>query len=131
MRYRGLLLAAAAALAVLPAITPAASEPASAGFALKGNAPAAAKVAYYGYPGYYGYGYYGYGPYYGGPLDVPGDVLAGTAGVAGDILGAPYAGPYPRAGIVACARHFRSFNPATGTYTTYSGEQVLCPYLGG
>jgi BA14K-like protein len=110
MRYKGLLFAAAAAaFAAFPAMTPASAQ-------------------YYDYPGYYAY--YGYGPYYygPGPLGIAGDL---AAGVVGDVLAAPYAGPYPGTGILACERHFRSFDPATGTYTTYSGEQVLCPYLGG
>lgn len=29
----------------------------------------------------------------------------------------------------ACARQFRSFDWNTGTYTLYSGEKKLCPYL--
>lgn len=28
-----------------------------------------------------------------------------------------------------CAAQFRSFDPETGTYTSYSGETVVCPYL--
>lgn len=28
-----------------------------------------------------------------------------------------------------CARDFRSFDPATGTYITRSGHERLCPYL--
>lgn len=28
-----------------------------------------------------------------------------------------------------CRDEFRSFNPRTGTYTTYSGDTVVCPYL--
>ena len=113
MRYKGLLFAAAATFAALPALTPASAQ-------------------YYGYPGYYGY--YGYGPYYygPGPLGIAGDIAAGTAAVTGDILAVPaYPAPYPATGVLACERHFRSFDPATGTYLTYSGERVLCPYLGG
>ncbi len=127
MRYKGLMFAAAAAFAALPAMTAATAEPASPGLASQGITAAVTKVQYYGYPGDWGYG-----PYYGGgQLALPGDVIAGTAGVVGDILGGPYPGPYPRAGILACERNFRSFDPATGTYTTYSGEKVLCPYPGG
>ena len=82
---------------------------------------------------YYAYREYGYGPHYGGGLlDIPGEVIAGTADVVGDVLEGPaYVAPYPSDGIAACEARFRSFDPATGTYTTYSGEQVLCPYLGG
>lgn len=32
-------------------------------------------------------------------------------------------------GLSRCAAQFRSFEPETGYYTTYSGERVLCPYL--
>jgi hypothetical protein len=32
-------------------------------------------------------------------------------------------------GASRCAAQFRSFEPETGYYTTYSGERVLCPYL--
>jgi hypothetical protein len=28
-----------------------------------------------------------------------------------------------------CAEKFRSFEPSTGLYTTYSGEKKPCPYL--
>jgi hypothetical protein len=51
---------------------------------------------------------------------------------------APYYVPYyaapPPAGyyggaVARCAAQFRSFNPRTGTYTTYGGEVRLCPYL--
>ncbi|MGO8952542.1 MAG: BA14K family protein [Rhodomicrobium sp.] len=127
MRYKALLLAAAAALAAIPALTPAASEPASAGLALQGNPAGVTNVQYYVYPG--GGYYYGYRPYYRdyGLLDIPGDVILGTTGLVGT---AP-AGPWTPGAVAACARAFRSFNPATGTYTTYSGEQVLCPYLRG
>ena len=42
--------------------------------------------------------------------------------------------PYPYYGgwderIAACAANFVSFDPTTGTYTTYEGFQVLCPFL--
>jgi hypothetical protein len=32
-------------------------------------------------------------------------------------------------GYERCARTFRSFDPDTGTYTTYDGDVVPCPYL--
>jgi hypothetical protein len=28
-----------------------------------------------------------------------------------------------------CAARFRSFEPQSGTYVTYGGDRVLCPYL--
>lgn len=34
-----------------------------------------------------------------------------------------------RDGMQRCAATFRSFDPRTGTYTTYQGETLLCPYL--
>jgi hypothetical protein len=83
------------------------------------------------------YGYYGYGPYYRdhGLLDIPGDVVAGVVGgVPGDGYAYGYRPGYAYgygSGAAACARNFRSFDPETGTYTTYAGEQVLCPYLRG
>ncbi len=140
MSYKGLLFAAAASLAVLPAMNPAFAEVASG--AAAAQAPAkVTQVQYYGWgPGYGGwdrdYHGYGYGPYdRGGLLDIPGDIIAGTAGVVGGALGGgpDYYGPYAGGGggVAACERHFRSFNPSTGTYTTYSGEQVVCPYLRG
>jgi hypothetical protein len=132
MRRKALLFAAAAALAATPALAPANAVPAAtSGLALQGPAaPHALNVQYYAYQGYREYGY---GPRYGvGLLDIPGEVIAGTVGVVGDVLEGPaYVAPYPSDGIAACEARFRSFDPATGTYTTYSGEQVLCPYLGG
>jgi hypothetical protein len=124
MRHKALLFAAAAALATLPALTPAAAEPASSGLALQSHAaPNVLNVQYYADPGYREYGY---GPYYGGGLlDIPGEIV-------GDVLASPvYEGAHPSDAIAACEARFRSFDPASGTYTTYSGEQVLCPYLGG
>jgi len=129
MRHKALLFAAAAALAATPALAPANAVPAAtSGPALQGPAaPHALNVQYYAYREY------GYGPRYGGGLlDIPGEVIAGTADVVGDVLEGPaYVAPAPSDGIAACEARFRSFDPATGTYTTYSGEQVLCPYLGG
>ena len=129
MRHKALLFAAAAALA---ALAPANAVPAaSSGLALQGPAaPHALNVQYYAYRDDRGFGY---GPRYGGGLlDIPGEVIAGTVGIVGDVLEGPdYVAPYPSDGIAACEARFRSFDPATGTYTTYSGEQVLCPYLGG
>ena len=34
-----------------------------------------------------------------------------------------------RDGMDRCAETFRSFDPDTGTYVTYGGETVRCPYL--
>jgi BA14K-like protein len=38
-------------------------------------------------------------------------------------------GAYDASGLALCQDRFRSFDPATGTYTTYEGETVPCPYL--
>ena len=116
MRHKGLLFAAAAMLA-LPALTPAAAQTVS----------RITEVQYVEYPGYY---------VYDGPrlLDIPGAVIGDTAVTIGGVLGAPYGyygAPYAGTGVAACASRFRSFDPATGTYTAYTGEQVVCPYLGG
>ncbi len=43
---------------------------------------------------------------------------SGTAGVVGGD------DAYAR-----CSAQFRSFDPSTGTYTTYGGETRVCPYL--
>jgi hypothetical protein len=86
-------------------------------------------VQYVEYPGYY---VYDTPPL----LDIPGAIIGDTAVVVGGVAAPPYgpsgyySAPYAEAGVAACARRFRSFNPATGTYTTYAGEQVVCPYLG-
>jgi hypothetical protein len=101
----------------LPALTPAVAQTIT-------------RVQYVEYPGYYAYD----GDYYGPRVfDLPGAVLGDTAVAVGGFLAAPdgFYGPYSGTGVAACARRFRSFNPATGTYTAYTGEQVVCPYLGG
>jgi hypothetical protein len=90
MPHKALLLAAAAALAAIPALTPAAAEPASAGLALQGNPAGVTKVQYYADPGYVYY--YGYRPYYRsyGLLDLPGDVILGTTGLVGAAPASPW-----------------------------------------
>jgi hypothetical protein len=124
MRHKGLLCAAAAMLA-LPALTSASAQ----------TVYETTGVQYVEYPGYYTYDRYYRGP---GVLDIPGRVVADTVATVDGVLGGPYRyyGPYAGTGVVyaesgvaACARRFRSFDPVTGTYTTYEGEQVVCPYL--
>jgi hypothetical protein len=34
-----------------------------------------------------------------------------------------------RDGMQRCAETFRSFDPTTGTYTSFQGETLVCPYL--
>lgn len=95
--------------------------------AVAGVRAANAQVYYYDYPA--------------GPLALPADALAaglevGTLGLFGPGPAYPvrYAYPggyygYGNAAVAACASRFVSFDPATGTYMTYSGVRVLCPYL--
>jgi hypothetical protein len=66
------------------------------------------------------------------PLPPVGCSPCGGGGVVAPY--APYAGGYgydSGGAIAACAARFRSFDPATGTYLSYSGLRMLCPYLGG
>jgi hypothetical protein len=76
---------------------------------------------YYNYaPGYYRYGYYGYG-YDPGPAIVGGLI----GGVFGTIAGAAIA--HGGSGHVArCERAYRSYVPATNTYTGYDGLKHVC-----
>jgi BA14K-like protein len=86
--------------------------------------PIGPSYLYYDYPYYYSRGYYPthIGPhyiYYGYPYSYdygrgyphPGDA------------GAPYSAKE------RCARRFKSFEWDTGRYTTYGGDERLCPYL--
>ena len=71
--------------------------------------------------GYYGHdnGYYGYDN--GG-----GAFVAGIIGLmAGTVLGNAISHPYR--GGSSCEERFRSYKPATGTYTGYDGLQHRCP----
>jgi hypothetical protein len=61
-----------------------------------------------------------YAPWIG--LGIIGGLAAGAASQGA------YAAPAGDA-YALCAQQFRSFNPSTGTYTTYGGETRLCPYL--
>lgn len=56
-------------------------------------------------------------------LGIIGGLAAGAAARDG-AYAAPADGAY-----ALCAERFRSFNSATGTYTTYGGETRVCPYL--
>ncbi len=135
MSYKRLMIGAAAVLSACAAMPSAFAETTAAATTPQAPATEITKVQFY--PSYgYGYGYgpyygYGYGPYYGGGvIGIPGDIIAGTAAAVDGFLEGPVAGPvYAGGGIAACEQRFRSFDPATGTYTTYSGEQVVCPYL--
>ena len=65
----------------------------------------------------------------GSVLDIPGDVVEGATDTAGAVVNDALGDG--DSGEAACARRFRSFDPETGTYTAYSGQQVMCPYLRG
>jgi hypothetical protein len=92
-----------------------------------------------GYGGGYGRGYYrGGGGWRNGRWIAP---LVGAAIIGGAIASSDryYDGGYRRsyyysggggdAGYERCAQQFRSFDPGSGTYTTYGGQTVRCPYL--
>ena len=83
------------------------------------------------YPYHRPYGYYGpyYRPYYYEPPPPPPVTYHQTQ----PYVVRPAPGPSAYGGdpdaLAKCASRFRSFNAHTGTYTTYEGEQRLCPYL--
>ncbi len=123
---RGLFFAAAATLTVLSSLTAASATPASIGASLQPGDAAITKVQYYS------------GDDYGSPLDLPAAVIGGTLGL---VTGAFSDSTYGYCGggsscfpsyadrVAACAANYLSFDPFTGTYTTYEGFQVLCPFL--
>ena len=85
----------------------------------------------YGYPYRNGYGYRGGYGYYGND---GGDVAAGVAGLAaGAIIGGAlasqngYYAEYQGGGRGYCARRYRSYDPASGTYMGYDGLRHPCP----
>ncbi len=115
---------AAAALTVLSSITAVGAMPASIGASLQPDTSSITKVQYV-YPGFET-----------SPLDLPAAVIGGTIGLVTGALSATTFGPYdPNFGpswnerMAACAANYYSFDPVTGTYTTYEGFQVLCPFL--
>ena len=88
---------------------------------------------YFGYGrSYGGGGYYGpgYRPYYGGYArpyyDAPPPV---TYYETRPYVARPAGPSYDDDAVARCASRFRSFNPRSGTYVTYEGEERLCPYL--
>ncbi len=124
--FRGISLAAAATLTVLSSWTAVSAMPASVGASLQTGEAAITKVQYY--PEYT----------YGSPLDLPAAVIGGTLGLVtggfsdqtyGSYCGGPSCAPSYADRVAACAANYISFDPYTGTYTTYEGYQVLCPYL--
>jgi BA14K-like protein len=110
------------ALLAVPAAQ--AQTPGSAAGSLQGSAAeqVLTKVQYYSNGDYYG----SRGRYYSDDdWDADEDSSFGAA--------APFAagsGGYEAASPEElCRARFRSFDPETGTYTTYDGDTVLCPYL--
>ncbi|MBB4038889.1 hypothetical protein GGR34_000518 [Microvirga flocculans] len=80
------------------------------------------------YRPYYGGGYYR--PYYGGGYSYP--YGYGAAAAAGALIGGAIASQPMVTGSVGsaaayCAQRYRSYNPATGTFTGYDGRQHPCP----
>jgi hypothetical protein len=122
MLREGLLLAAAAALTALPALTAANAVPASAGLALDAGDAAIVNVQFYDpccAPN---------------PLEIPARIVGGALGlvtgaVSGAFWGPPYYGATYDDRVAACFANYQSFDPSTGTYTTYEGWQVVCPFL--
>jgi BA14K-like protein len=67
-----------------------------------------------------------------GAAAVGGLLLGGAYGYGDDDYdeGYAYRGRYAgEGGEARCEATFRSFNPATGTYTGYDGVRRMCPYL--
>lgn len=50
-----------------------------------------------------------------------------AAGIAGLAIGAAAANAGGSDSVAECAQRYRSYNPATGTYTGYDGMQYPCP----
>lgn len=64
---------------------------------------------------------------YAAPAPAPGYVRPGYAPVYGEpVYEAPGFQPWSPAWYRYCTSKYRSFNPNTGTYTTYNGEQRFC-----
>lgn len=115
-------------------------EPGNAG----GYAPGYGYSNYYnyapGFGGYYNGGYYNYAPGFGGYSDYYNyapygdyyaDYSSGGPGFGDFYNYAPgyvLAAATPAGGTTAwCEAHFRSFNPATGTYLGFDGMRHACP----
>ena len=49
--------------------------------------------------------------------------------IAGSIIAESARRNGGQSSYVRCSRAFRSFDPETGTYTSYDGETLRCPYL--
>ncbi len=116
---RRIVCAAVATLTVLSSLTAVSAMPASIGASFQPGASSITQVQYY--PGYEA-----------SPLDLPGVIVGGTVGLVTGALSGGYGdsyGPSYDERMAACAANYISFDPVTGTYTTYEGFQVLCPFL--
>lgn len=83
------------------------------------------RYAYVGRPGYRG-GYYRHGRYY--PYGAAAAGLAAGAIAGGALASGPVVtGTVAPTGSAYCAQRFKSYDPATGTYTGYDGLQHPCP----
>jgi len=82
-------------------------------------------------PGYYGYGpdyaydydygpdyAYGYGPAYGPPVATGSTIVEQRSAAVEEPMGNS---------VAYCEAHFKSYNPATGTYLGYDGVRHSCP----
>lgn len=137
-----------AGFAALVLAMPAAAEPVAktkTGIDLTQSFPNETYSQYYRRGGYYGRPYYGR-PYYGRPYGPyyrsynPGAaVAAGAAGLAaGALIGSaianqPAAVPAPPGTVspsvaAYCARRYRSYDPASGTYLSNNGMRYVCTY---
>lgn len=57
----------------------------------------------------------------------PGAFIA--LGIAGALIERGISESQVSSAMERCSERFRSFEPDTGLYTTYGGEQRVCPYL--
>lgn len=125
---KALIAAVAACCAALLVI--AGQAPAWAGTVDGVNVPTAYAQFYYGPPGPYAYGYYGR-PYYGRPY-YGGAAAAGVAGLAaGALVGGAIASqgarpPEDPNWVASCARRYRTFDAASGTYLASDGQRYVC-----
>ena len=114
---------AAAGLLALGLAAPAAASPEASALArFEAAAPATVWSQFYG-PGYYRRGPSG------------GEVAAGVIGglAAGALVGGAIAAQQPQAApemapdmVAYCARKYRSFDPASGTYLARDGQRYYC-----
>ena len=57
----------------------------------------------------------------------PGAAVA--VGIIGSLIAEGLSEGDARGAVQRCENRYRSFDPATGYYTTYGGDKRLCPYL--